>query len=223
MKQLIALICTIILLTGCATKSKFVLDPLPEQQVKRKGALVTALTPIADKRSAENRIDENYDGEPLKDIQSMLERELLSTSLFNNVVTVPQVDANTKADLLIETSLNKLEWGVPDYDSLRVKAFMVGFFTGFIGGAIYVSTDTEVYGDSSIHMKVIEKPAGKVILEKSYDAHHEETMKKLYCDTPTTKIDMAGKSLKKALQVMKADLIGLLAGDKSEVEAEGTL
>jgi len=216
-KQLITFICIVILLSGCATKSKFVFEPLPEQQDKKRGAIIAALAPVTDNRDPENRIDKYYDGDPLKDVQTMLERELLSTALFDKVVSLPKPDAETKANLLIETSLKKMEWGVPDYESLQTKAFLVGLFTGLIGGAIYANTDTEVYGDSSIQMKVIEQPAGKVILEKSYEAHHEETVKKMHCDTPPTRIDMAGKSLKKAFQAMNADLLGLLGGQNIDV------
>lgn len=205
-KHFLVLIGSILLTCGCAAKSKFVYDQPLEHTGKGTGSIVAALGQISDKRTSEKEIDKNYDGEPLKDIHSMLENELLSTNLFERVVTVADAGAGVKADVIIDPSLTRLDWEVPDYNALKVKAFMAGLLTGVVGGVIYGSTDTDVYGDSGIQLRVTEQATGKVLLDKSYSGHHEETMIKFKCDIPETKVSMAGKSLRKAIEAIKSDL-----------------
>jgi len=198
------------LMCGCATKSKFVYNQPIQQTGKGTGTLVAALTQISDSRTGKKEVDECYDGEPLKDIQAILESELLSTNLFEQVVTVTDA-ANAKADVMITPALTRFDWEVPDYETMKSYAFLAGFFTGIVGGAIYGSTDTDVYGDSGIQMRVTELASGKVVLNKSYSGHHEEKMIKFKCDTPETKVRMAGTSLQKAIAAMKSDLADVLA------------
>jgi hypothetical protein len=216
---LLFLLCTILLISGCATKSKFVHDRPLEQPDKGKGSIVAALTPINDQRFDGKLIDDYYDGSLLADTQSMLERELLGTGLFEKVFTVTAADKGVKADVTVEPTLTGLEWKVPGYDALRVKAFLAGFLTGLVGGTIYGCTDTDVYGDSSMHLRVTEQATGKVLLDRDYSGHHEEEIMKFKCDTPTTKVAMAGKSLQKTMAAMKADLRDALGGFGKEVAA----
>lgn len=205
-KHFLVLVCSILLTCGCAAKSKFVYDQPVEHAGKGTGSIVAALGQISDKRTSEKEIDKYYDGEPLKDIQSMLENELLSTNLFERVVTVTDAGAGVKADVIIDPSLTRLDWEVPDYEALKRKAFVTSLLTGGVGGAIYGSTDTDVYGDSGIQLRVTEQATGKVLLDKSYSGHHEEKMVKFKCDIPETRVAMAGKSLRKAIEAIKSDL-----------------
>ena len=204
--QILVFIFALFLISGCASKSKFVFDRPIGQVDTGKGTIVAALAPISDKRDGEKEIDKHYEGDPLKDIQAMLEYEMLSTNLFKRVYTITDVESDLKADVKIEPSLIKLEWAVPGYDALLVKSFFVGFFTGLIGGAIYGSTDIDVYGNSDIHLLVREQATGKILLDKNYSSHHEEKMIKFKCDSSETRVSMAGKSLQKTTEAIKSDL-----------------
>ena len=219
-KNIILVLGALLIFSGCATKSKFVYECPAEGLDKGKGKLVAAVTRITDKRTNAEDIDKFYDGNPVTDFQSMLEYELFRTNVFKQIVPVTDV-TGIKADIMVEPTLNKLQWQVPDYDSLRVKAFLFGFFTGIIGGTIYGYTDTDVYGDSDLHLRVTDVASGKVVLDKSYSSRYEQEIIKFKCDTPGTRVMVAEKSLQKALEAIKSDLIQVLGNQDKEVASAG--
>ncbi len=202
------------LISGCASKSKFVYE---RTQEAGKGSIVVALSPISDMRLEDQEVDKHYDGDPLKDIQAMLENELLGTGLFKQVVTKPNDASGVKIDMTVEPTLTKLAWEVPGYSGLIAKSVLVGFFTGIVGGVIYGCTDIEVHGDSCIHLLVKDYATGKVLIDKDYKGHHEEQLIKFSCDTAETKVLMAGKALQKTLADIKTDLKNTLSNANGEV------
>jgi len=50
------------------------------------------------------------------------------------------------AELRLKTELKRLEWEVPNYNSIIGNTFLLSLFTGGIGGGIYISTSTSVNG-----------------------------------------------------------------------------
>lgn len=205
-RKFMGIFCALLVLSGCAAKGKFVYEPSLNPAEGAQGRKVAVLAPLADERIEKQQFDRFYDGEPIKDLQPILEKELLSTNLFSEVFTATESNQNAKADIMIEPAIEKLEWAVPDYEALLSKAFFISFLTGGIGGVIYGNTDTDVYGNATIRVRVTDKQMGNVLLNKSYNGHHEEQMIKFKCDIPETRVKMANESLKKAIGSMNADL-----------------
>lgn len=215
-KYLAGLICIGLIVSGCAGKSKFVTDRLTGPVETGRGKIVALLAPVADQRAVKQEFDKVYDGNPANDIQFILEKDLLSTNLFDKVITVSEASQSVPADVVIEPTLQVLKWEVPDYDALLQRVFFVSMLTGGIGGVIYGSTDTDVHGYAAMHFRVM-NVAKDTILDKSYEGHHQEQMAKMRCDTPDTKVRMTGESLKKVLQQLDSDLRGLLGTAKPAV------
>jgi len=194
-------------LSGCAAPAQFSYDH-PQTTASTPGMPTLAVADLIDQRAGPSEIDNAYVDDPVDEIDDILEEELLSTGLFGEVVRV-QADEDislTKPDLLMTAELLEIQWEVPDYDAIVAKAFTTSLLTGGIGGVFYGSTETDVYGDTLLHVRVVDFGTGQVLLDNSYAGHSEERMAKLQCDTPSTKALMVGKALKLAMEQLKADL-----------------
>ena len=212
MKRLLLFILLSLLFVGCATKSEFLYD-YPKITQNNPSGLIVACEKLKDKREKPCEIDEIYEADPIEEIGRIIQQEIMSTGLFANVIHMSEVveekddhRSNETADLLVSAELLEINWEVPDYDDMVGKTLGISVFTGGIGGMIYGSTETEVYGDAKIRIKVIDLHSKKTLLENVYEGHHEEKMKKLKCDTPTTKAQMIGDAIEAAMKKFKEDL-----------------
>ena len=191
-KHLVVAVGVLILVSGCATKSKFVYESPNRGLENDKGKMVAAVLHIVDKRTDAAKFDILYQGNPAEDIETMLEFELLRTDLFKQIIPVNYTPV--KADYIIEPTLNKLQWKIPDYDSIRLKFVMLSCVSIF-GSSIYGLTSTDVYGESDIHLRVTDVASGKIILDKSYSGIYKQDQLKFTCDTSETKVMVAEKSI----------------------------
>ena len=220
MKKLIVLaVGVLFLVSGCASKSKFVYECPTGGLENGKGMMVAAVVRIVDQRKDAANFDIVYDGDAVKDIQSMFEYELLRTGLFKQIVSVTDT-TKIKADVIFEPTLNKLQWQVPDYDSIHLKKFLFGFVTGVIGGTLYGLTGTDVYGESGMNLRVTDVASGKVVLNKSYSGQYKQGIVKFKCDRPETKVMVAEKSVRDAMESIKSDITQVL-GNKGKEVASG--
>lgn len=199
-------VCALALLfSGCAA-TQFVYEHPAEPRVTGEGTVIAAVAPVTDVRGGDKAIDAIYAADPMKDIQVIIQEELMSTGLFDDVILLPSPVKEHEATIVIESSVAKLNWEVPKYKDIVGTAFVVGFLTGGVGGIVYGSTATDVHSDVSLDVRVVEHGSGNVLLEKTYDGHCEEKFPKLKCDTPETKAMMVGKSLKRTMEAMIFDI-----------------
>ncbi len=212
MKKLIFAVFFLVFISGCATKSQFTYDPIVAPETT--GTIVAVMTPVVDSRQDEKEIDKFYENDPAQEVQLILLKELMSTGLFKEVVAVENISDEPDAEFFIEPTMYKLEWMVPGHDAMVTKAFVTSMLTGGVGGVIYGSTKTDVFGETNLHLKITEAKTGNVLLEKNYTGKHQEKMAKISCDTPGTRTMMVGKSLKFAVEEIKNDL-GELLGDQN--------
>lgn len=112
-------------------------------------------------------------------------------------------------------TLVRLDWFVPNYQSMLKKAFATSFLTGGIGGIAYGSTSTPVQGNAVI--KVTVTRAGAELLSREYAGLHEESLAKLKCDTLETKSRVAGLAVADAVDKFLKDFDQLGASDASAV------
>jgi hypothetical protein len=191
------------LVCGCASKSKFVYESPKGGFENDKGRLVAAVVHIVDRRTDAAKFDAFYEGKPAEDIQTMLEYDLQRTDLFKAIIPVnyPAV----KADFIIEPTLNKLQWLVPDLDMIRLKSVILSCVS-IIGSSIYNLTDTEVQGESDIHVLVTDGSNGKIILDKSYKGLYKQDVSKFTCYIPETKVMVAQRSVQNAIDTIKSDI-----------------
>jgi len=118
----------------------------------------------------------------------------------------------TRPTLTLKTELKRAQWEVPHYDAILGNTFLLSFFTGGIGGGIYISTSTQVNGFVVVQFELTEAPGGRVLLNKEYSGFHTEKMAKASCDSSTTKRRMATEAFKDAMTQFKADLVKLSSG-----------
>jgi hypothetical protein len=198
--------------SGCASKSKFVYEPPKGGFENDKGKMVAAVVHMIDQRPDAAKFDILYDGKPAEDIQTMLEYELQRTGLFKSVIPVnyPAV----KADFIIEPTLNKLQGQAPDLDSIRLKSVILSCVS-IVGSSIYNLTNTKVFGESDIHLRVTDGPTGKIILDKSYSGLYKQDVSKFMCNIPETKVMVAQKSIENAIETIKTDITQVI-GDKDK-------
>ncbi len=202
----IGMIFVLILVSGCAAKSNFIYTYPEANHKKSLTNMVAAVAQVKDLRQGEKKIDNVYVNDPLKDIQSIIKEELQSTGFFQKVFVISDENTDFKPNVIIEPSLSELKWEVPEYEEMLGKVFVVSFLTGGIGGLIYGSTGTDVYGSVDIHISLVESNNGKTLFENTYNGRYEENMPKLNCDTPETKSIVIGKALKQELKTLKVDL-----------------
>ncbi len=121
-------------------------------------------------------------------------------------------------------TLEEMKWEVPNYDRILATAFVTSLLTGGVGGVIYGSTKVDVYGDTTLKIKIIEQDTGKILIDKDYKAHIKERKAKLSCDTSTTKSEICGKSLKAAMELFKIDLAKIITNEPmKQAEADNNV
>ena len=197
---------------GCATKSEFLYDH-PNITENSPSGLVAACEKLQDKRQKPCKLDKIYYADPIEEIGKIIQQEIVSTGLFVQVIQLSEGDTKVSegglhgdADLLVSAKLREMNWIVPNYAAMLGKTFGVSVLTGGIGGLIYGSTETDVYGDAKISIKVVDLQFNRTLLDKDYVGHAEEKMKKLACDTPSAKARMVGEAIKGIMQQFKEDL-----------------
>jgi hypothetical protein len=212
LKKHLIIAVVLFLSSGCASKSKFVYEAPKGGFENDKGRLVAAVVHIVDQRKDAAKFDILYEGKPAEDIQTMLEYELIRTDLFKAVIPVnyPAV----KADFIIEPTLRKLQGQAPDLEMIRLKSVILGCVS-IIGSSIYNLTNTEVNGESDIHVRITDGPTGKIILDKSYSGLYKQDVSKFMCNIPETKVMVAQKSILNAIEMIKSD-INQVIGNKGK-------
>jgi hypothetical protein len=201
--------------SGCATKAAFFYPSPPAHEslisdAKRGPKPIVVIVGVVDGRS-DRDIDEAYEQNPIPEIQRILIRELEGVGVFKAVVArkegaAPEIEPN---DFHVEARLDVLKWEVPDYGSKVFWAFTTSLLTGGIGGVIYGSSDTDVYGHSQMRIRLSSMKTGQSVIEKDYLGVAKEVMSKFKCDTPETKRSMVGKALQNLFVKVLRDLYQL--------------
>jgi len=205
---------SLVLMSCASAKFSYELPPAPSMQ---EGEKVIATRNVQDER-ADKSIDAIYERNPFEDINSIVKEEVMSTGLFKDILIVPDERwsdhdylRQNNVDLVLDMSVKKLMWEVPNYDQIITTAFVTSLFTLGIGGLIYGSTSTDVYGHVLINAKLIDPETGKTLIDKDYIGTYKDTMAKLSCDTPGTKSKVIGSSFKNCMNKFKADLESAVA------------
>jgi hypothetical protein len=209
---IIFILAVLIIVGSCATTTQFVYEH-PEIPPHSSQGTIVGLFSIDDQREDLKEIDNIYGEFPEESLNQIIEEELKSTGLFEQVLIIPEEmsDDNeylnqTGVDIIVQTGLLEMKWEVPDYEDKLTKISAASFLGGLLGGMIYGSTTTEVWGDTKINFDLKDIESGEIVLEKDYEAHYVEEMALLECDTKKTKAYIVGKSLKMAIEEHKKDL-----------------
>lgn len=201
----------VVLLAGCTTK--FIYES-PEVKQPEPTGIAFAYTKVEDGRD-DRKIDHIYENKnPLQDIVKIIEVEVRSTGLFEKVLLIPEDKMDNDAylkendvEFLMRPFLKEFKWTVPNYDAKVGGAFVAGLFGGLIGGIIYGSFRTDVYGDTVLKIQLIDIGSGKLLIDKEYVGHWTERKAILSCDSAETKATVAGDSLKVVMEEFKVDLV----------------
>lgn len=107
-------------------------------------------------------------------------------------------------------------------DAIFGNTFLLSFFTGGIGGGIYISTSTQVNAFGVVQFELTEPTGGHVLLKKEYGGFHTEKTAKASCDSSMTRARMASQAFKNAMTQFKADLKQLPLGGTTQMIPNGT-
>jgi hypothetical protein len=202
------LACTLLILPllGCQAP-KFAYQASP---AKRNPAGPSILVmPITDGRTnkmMDHVLEKNY----FADVQRAIADELESMGAFRQVIFMTNSANEAHTELKLAPKIRKLEWEIPNYGKLQAQAFAVGLFTGVIGASIYLSTDIDVYGRSTIDVRIDPVEGDVPVLETKYSATVTNRLKKASCDSPKTKASMMSQAFQKTMEQMKADIANRL-------------
>jgi hypothetical protein len=185
---------------GCATKPPVISLPY-EMPATSMGSNVASASgaeiDIVQDTRADRSLDMFLSERPSDLLRRALAAELISTGVFPTVA--PEASASSPSRFIIEVNLCDVSWAVPNHDRMVKTAFWTSFLTGGIGGIAYGSTDTPVYGHAVVSLKLWDRVNGKVLLEQTFDATHEEHKAKLACDTLQTRAQVMALALKDVL------------------------
>jgi len=214
-------------LMGCATPP---LQPFVYEYSKPKldpsGSLVLAFSGMADLRTDRN-IDKVYANPPVEEVNNILAQEIMSTGLFKDVVRLPGIleeghkESKLKtADLHLKAALLVMKWEVPNYESIVRNAFVVSLLTGGVGGVMYGSSNTDVFGHARMQLLVKDQRTNVVLIEKEYIGVVKENMIKFQCDTAETKARMVSLAVKDLIEKVKLDLVSTATSAKPQASGQ---
>lgn len=177
------------------------------------GDVVVALQGIRDNRT-DREIDKIYANSPSNELNTILKEEISGTGMIKSVAVKESSGSaddlrSSGANFVVIPILKELRWEVPGYDTIKTLAFTTSFLTGGVGGMIYGSTSTDVYGIAELSIRVVDVNSADV-LDKAYTGRIEDRKAKLVCDTPGTKSEMVGRALKEAVDKFRADFIAFV-------------
>lgn len=152
------------------------------------------ITTVRDSRE-DRTLDSFLKEPPTRSVEQALAAELTAGGGFSKVST----HTEPPATILIEADLREMSWAVPNHQGMMKTAFWTSFLTGGLGGLAYGATDTPVFGHAVVALKITERGSGRILLEQSFDAMHEEKMAKLKCDSLETRARMMAQALKLVL------------------------
>jgi len=190
------------LLVGCQS-AKFVYNAAPKN-LNPAGPSILVM-PIADART-NKAMDKVLEKGYWTDVQRAISAELESMGRFKSVVTATNSSDFSPLDFKLSPTAQRLEWEIPNYGRLQANAFMVGLFTGIVGGSIYLSTGINVNGHAIFLMQMESLQSPAPALHQEYSASVTNRFKKASCDVPATKSKMMSNALKNMLTQFKADV-----------------
>jgi hypothetical protein len=207
--QYLLLFTLVVLTSACATPSEFIYPEISKSTLYNEEKLVCELEELKDKRTQQKEIDKIYKNPPVIEIQKILQKELINSGFFTEIHLATEIP-NDHAGYLIKPSLVRLEWEVPDYDNLVGTTFVVSLLTGGIGGLVYASTSTDVFGYVDLEIELYDLSTENLLTKKIYKGLIKQNMAKLSSDTPETKATIIGLAAQSAINQFKEDLLTLL-------------
>jgi hypothetical protein len=189
------------LLTGCA-RQRFGY-PLPASAAPNptgKAAEILAISDVRTNRQIDEALVTNY----LSQVAEVLTAELQSMGHLRSVFV--QGTNSIRADLLVRTEMQRLEWEVPNYNTIIGITFFASLLTGGIGGIIYGSTSTDVNGMAVVRFEISDINPQRVIMSREFTGRHKERVSKLNCDSNETKARVASLAFRDAVEQLKAEL-----------------
>lgn len=200
MKLVLALLSlAVLLVTGCQSPKLGYKAPPPSLNPSGPSIAVLPLVDVRTNKSLDKVLAKDY----LIEVQAAVADELRSMARFSRVTVATNVPVPS-ADWNITPTLKRLEWEVPNYDSLMAKTFLISLATGGIGGGIYISTDTDVYGHVGMEFDV--SAGAAPALQQGYVTTVTNRMAKASSDVPKTRAHMASQALQATLTDLKRDV-----------------
>ncbi|HWN97262.1 MAG TPA: hypothetical protein VNT99_19680, partial [Methylomirabilota bacterium] len=184
-------------ITGCQAPKLSYKTPAPQLNPSGPALTVLSLVDARTNKAMDKVLAEGY----LHEIQAAVADELRSMAMFRTVTVASNVPA-PQAEFEIIPTLRRLDWEVPGYNAMLGKTFLISLLTGGIGGAIYISTGTDVYGHAEMSFELRASPAAPV-LQNGYAATVTNEMAKAKSDFPKTKAGMASQALEATLAELK--------------------
>lgn len=198
---------------------------LPPASHPRNG-IVAACRGVSDRR--ENTGIDQVLVHPIADsVADVIRAEMASTGLFQDVLALQSDPAPSDEEVqqkgvrvLVDPTITRLEWEVPDYDCLQTQAVFVGFLGGLVGALIWGSTPTDVQGRAALTIKTTDFRSGAQMVKK-YAGETQQRIAKLDCDTPKTRSWVAGLALEEAMGQFRTDLVSLLQSSSEPAHSPG--
>ena len=197
-------------ITGCGATRVPLRYDYPRPRLNPDGPVI-ACRGTEDRRT-DRQIDEVLDGGSVTAVDKAIQEEVASVGVAQKVMPLPSFPGLSKQELIdkgvsvvVEPALERMAWEVPDYDQIWATTLVVSILTGGIGGLIYTSTPTEVYGHTKLTVRIVDVTSGREVT-KTYAGSSQERMAKLSSDRAETRSRMVAQALNSTMQEFRTDL-----------------
>ena len=210
----------ILFLSGCASPTATSLPyEYPRLKLSPSGSSGIAVVYPEDKRTPNESIDKIWSDDPIKEIDKVIQEEIKSTGLFNEVLPVAKEEVNKSGSrMVLHTSVMELKWDTGQSESGGNSSVSLGLFggsggSGGFGGISFGSGggSTDLYGKAIIKVTLVDQDTGQNLLNKDYLSR---VMKAGSRNKSEDKAKVIGKALKDVMDQLKVDLKGLSKENK---------
>lgn len=200
---------------GCSAPAKFIYQ-YPETHLPRSAGFVLALANIDDQRT-DRDVDRIYEQEPLIEVNNILSREIQSTGLFQQVVSISpdNVDnheylLNQHIDMVAKPTLTAMKLLPPGMGDILEKghtlsAGLGGIFVGLPCGCLFGSIAADYRGYVGLKLRLVNLHSDTPFMDKEYSGVARRKASEARCST-RIKASLVGESLRIAMTELKTDL-----------------
>ncbi|NJD55320.1 MAG: hypothetical protein FIA94_02825 [Nitrospirae bacterium] len=197
--------------SACATTTSFQYEYPQDNKTAVTDFRIT-LTYPTDERQANEEVDRMWANDPKEDINKILEKEILSTGLFKEIIILKEGAEekfgleNSLQWLALHSWIKELVWEIPNRSEQEAKMMAISILTGGLGGLAYGSGTTDLNGNARLRIVIKDGGTGENLLDKEYKSQSTETMTRFKTDSREERAKIIGKAVKQVMTEFKADL-----------------
>jgi hypothetical protein len=153
-----------------------------------------------------------WSSNPLGETAKIIEQEIRSCGLFQEVISAPNPDQEkvimkrNDIRMFLRPTLKDLSWSIPTSQEQEDTELLVSILTSGISDLVNEADSTNFYGSAKIRVVLEDRKTSKIILDKEYASRAEEKITRFRTDSYEERARIIGKAFKQVMEELKADL-----------------